>query len=145
MKRIYLPFIVIAVLSAACSGDSQGYGEGRLQPPPEKISGQIRLADQVASQANAQSVLFIIARKKVGPPLAVKRVVAPQFPLEYQLGPQDVMLPGAVFQGEVDLSVRLDRDGNAGPAQPGDLTGRYPKNVVIGSNNVDILIDQVIE
>ena len=54
------------------------------------------------------------------------------------------MFPGAVFQGEVFLKVRLDKDGDAGPLQPGDMTGQRADATTIGSRGVDVTIDTLV-
>ena len=97
----------------------------------------------------SQAALFIIARPATGaggPPLAVKKVDRPVFPLSYSLGPENVMMQGRPFAGKVTISVRLDKDANPVTRQPGDLIGEYKKNPVdVGSKNVDIVVDQVAQ
>jgi hypothetical protein len=40
----------------------------------------------------------------------------------------------------------LDKDGNPTTRQSGDLTGDYKKNpVAVGSQNIDIVLDQVVQ
>ena len=93
-----------------------------------------------------QAALFIIARPAGGaggPPLAVRKIDHPTFPVSYSLGPENVMMQGTPFQGEVSISVRLDKDGNPITRQPGDLTGEYKGPVKVGSANVDITLDQL--
>jgi cytochrome c-type biogenesis protein CcmH len=44
----------------------------------------------------------------------------------------------------VDVIARLDRDGQAGQPQPGDMEGRYEKNPTLpGDRNLKITIDKV--
>ena len=50
---------------------------------PATISGTIRLAAEPLSPLPVGAALFIIARVGTGPPLAVKRIVDPQFPVPY--------------------------------------------------------------
>lgn len=107
------------------------------------IMGIINVAPELQSQLRPTDTLFIIARKDVGPPLAVKRISNPSFPLPYQLTAADVMFSGTPFQGEVKVVARVDRDGNAGPAQPGDLEGTAQKVPArVGDRDVDIVIDK---
>ncbi len=108
------------------------------------ISGLIHIAPEFESQLRPTDIVFIIARKDVGPPLAVKRIGNPTFPLAYVLTADDAMFPGTPFQGEVKVIARVDRDGNAGPAQPGDLEGTAAKNPArVGDRDVDIVINKV--
>ena len=88
------------------------------------ISGEVRLA---SGDAPAGATLFIIARKSGvtgGPPLAVQRVPAPSFPFAFELSQANVMIPSLRFDGEMDVTARLDRDGNAMTRDPADLEGR---------------------
>ncbi len=106
------------------------------------ITGAVTVAPELAGRASRTHVLFIIARKGAGPPFAVKRIVDPAFPLAYRIGPEDVMMTGAPFEGEVSVGARLSAAGNAGPAQPGDLEGEHPGRVAVGAHGVDIVITQ---
>jgi cytochrome c-type biogenesis protein CcmH/NrfG len=110
---------------------------------PATISGTLRLAAEPSPPIPAGAVLFIIAGSGTGPPVAVKRIRGPQFPLDYNLGMEDVMLHGRAFTGTVNVSVRLQATGMIGPVQPGDLVGRYPGNpVAVGATGVDIMLEQ---
>lgn len=48
-----------------------------------------------------------------GPPLAVRRIPAPEFPLVVTIGPEDAMIAGTTFPSRVRVEARLDRDGDA--------------------------------
>jgi len=93
--------------------------------------------------------LFIIARpagSPGGPPLAVKKIDKPSFPLRYSLGQENVMMQGTLFAGKINISVRLDKDGNPTTRGAGDLTGEYKKNPVeVGAKSADVILDQVVQ
>lgn len=109
------------------------------------ITGLITVSPELQSQIQPTDIVFIIARKDVGPPLAVKKIPNPSFPLPYALTAEDVMFPGTPFQGEVRIIARIDRDGNAGPAQPGDLEGTAVKVPArVGDRDVDIVINKTL-
>ncbi len=112
-----------------------------------QISGTISIDPKLVSNMDSQAALFIIARPAGGgggPPLAVKKIDRPVFPLSFFLGAENVMLQGRPFAGQLNLSVRLDKDGNAMTRESGDLLGEYKKNpVTVGSKGIDIIIDQV--
>jgi cytochrome c-type biogenesis protein CcmH len=106
------------------------------------ITGLVSLSPAMQSKLQPTDVLFIIARKDVGPPLAVKKISNPSFPVAYALTSEDVMFPGTPFQGEVRILARVDKDGGAGPAQPGDLEGAAVKTPArVGDRDVDVIID----
>ena len=113
-----------------------------------QIQGIVSVDPKLKTKIDGQAVLFIIARSPDsggGPPLAVKKVERPVFPVSYSLGPENVMIPGVPFSGKVIISARLDKDGNPLTREPGNLIGEYKKNPVeIGSQKVDIVIDQAM-
>lgn len=107
------------------------------------IRGRIELAPALAGQVPEGAVLFIIARRGAGrgPPLAVNRIPAPRFPLEFTIGPENVMIPSMKFEGEIQLSARVDGDGNAMTRKPGDLQGALAQPVMPGSQ-VSFVLDE---
>jgi len=112
-------------------------------PQERPITGRITLASNVQPPEGAQTALFIIARSPEGggPPVAVKKIERPTFPVAYSLGPENVMIRGAPFAGRLSVSARLDRDGDPMTREAADLIGEYKNNPVeAGSKNVDIVI-----
>lgn len=111
-----------------------------------QVSGKITLDPKLAAKLDPNAVLFIIARPAGGaggPPLAVKKIDRPSFPLNYSLSQQNVMMQGRPFTGKINITVRLDKDGNPVTRTLGDMSGDYKKNPVdVGTRNVDIVIDQ---
>jgi cytochrome c-type biogenesis protein CcmH len=109
------------------------------------IRGRVSLAPELAEAQPPGGVLFLIARRAgsvAGPPLAVRNIPAPRFPVDFEIGPGDVMVPSFRFEGEISLSARLDSDGNATTRLPGDLQGRAAHNVTPGSEGVEIVLDE---
>jgi hypothetical protein len=118
-------------------------------PSGQQITGRISIDPKLKGNVDSQAILFIIARPSdtdKGPPLAVKKIDRPVFPLSYSLGAENVMMQGVPFTGSVMITARLDKDGNPTTRQPGDLTGDYKKNpVAVGSKNIDIVLEQVAQ
>jgi hypothetical protein len=109
------------------------------------IAGTVELAPEFAGRTAQGAVLFIIARRGPGPPLAVKRVPAPQFPYAFTIGPEDRMIQSMPFAGPIELSARIDGDGNATTRSPGDVTGTAQGGPVApGAQGVAILLDTPI-
>jgi hypothetical protein len=89
------------------------------------------------------AVLFLIARPagaRGGPPLAVVRVPSPAFPFDFEIGPDDVMIPSMRFEGSITLTARLDGDGNASTQSEGDRSTASPVSVVPGDVGVELLL-----
>ena len=120
-----------------------------FQPQPsgggDTISGIISVAPELQESVPAQGLLFVIARAtgvRAGPPMAVLRIPNPSFPLPFEIGPQNVMIPSMRFQGDIDITVRVDGDGNAMSKLPGDLSGQTRKPETPGTTGVRIVLDQ---
>ena len=109
------------------------------------IRGRIVLSDTLAGRVPAGAVLFLIARiSDAGPPVAVKRVPDPAFPLAFEIGPGDRMMQGVPFTGPFQLTARVDADGNAATRNPGDLQGQSRERVPPGARDVELVVDQVL-
>jgi hypothetical protein len=106
------------------------------------ISGEVRLGTDAAPDG---AMLFVIARSagtRGGPPLAVLRVPAPQFPFAFELSQANVMIPSLRFEGEMDVTARLDSDGNAMTKDPRDLEGRSAAARKPGDTGVVIVLER---
>ncbi|HSQ12184.1 MAG TPA: cytochrome c-type biogenesis protein CcmH [Candidatus Deferrimicrobium sp.] len=115
----------------------------------QTISGTITIDAKLKSRLDPNAALFIIARPAGGPggpPLAVKKIDKPTFPLSYSLSQENVMMQGTPFNGKINISVRLDKDGNPATRGAGDLAGEYKKNPAeVGAKNADVILDQVMQ
>ena len=115
----------------------------------QTISGTIAIDAKLKAKIDPNAALFIIARPAGGPggpPLAVKKIDKPAFPLSYSLSQENVMMQGTPFSGKINISVRLDKDGNPSTRGAGDLTGEYKKNPAeVGAKNADVILDQVMQ
>jgi cytochrome c-type biogenesis protein CcmH len=154
IRTVVLSVVLLAGLAALSVGvlwSSLGPPEGTAsnkRPATEGpvIAGTISVAPELRGRVSEGDTLFIIARKGnagAGPPFAVKRIAEPHLPLDFRLGPEDVMMAGAAFQGSVHISVRLSKSGVAGPGEPGDLEGDYPGQVAVGTRGVNVVIERV--
>ncbi len=128
-----------SVAPLAGSGSSLGSGSREMN-----ISGTIRVSGALEGSVPAQGMLFVIARPAgvtAGPPLAVLRIPAPRFPVAFEIGPANVMIPSMRFQGDIGITVRLDSDGNAMTKLPGDLEGTSKDFHQPGASGVEIVLE----
>ncbi|MFQ5451729.1 MAG: hypothetical protein ACE5E9_13960 [Nitrospinaceae bacterium] len=112
-----------------------------IEPDNNYITGVIRIDPDLASNLPLKWQLFLIARPEGttgGPPLAVKRLTEISFPHQFTLGQENTMLPGAVFEGKLKITARLDLQGNA-KADPGDIEGTV--TVKAGDEKVEIVLN----
>lgn len=123
-------------------------GESSAAPAPVSsdahIEGTAELETGRETRTGTGAVLYIVARPagaQGGPPLAVKRIVAPAFPVSFSLGPGDVMIKGTAFEGPMNLTARLDSDGDPLTREAGEPAGAHDGNPVEpGARNVTILL-----
>jgi len=112
----------------------------------EAISGRIELAPTLADKVRPGSVLYLMARPADGStqaPIAVARIELATFPIPFSLGADNLM--GGAWGAPVNLSVRLDTDGDAMSKDAGDLYGESPVNPVHpGTSDARVVIDRVL-
>ncbi|MGZ3727543.1 MAG: c-type cytochrome biogenesis protein CcmI/CycH, partial [Pseudobdellovibrio sp.] len=84
-----------------------------------EISGTVDIAKEAKSKLTEKGVLFVFARgpgddgTKGMPPVAVLRIPNPQFPQAFTLTEANVMMPGAKFEGKLNVSARYSPSGDA--------------------------------
>ena len=122
-----------AALPAAC-----GRGEFRL-------SGTVTIASALQRKAPRENaVIFIIARNRGGVPVAVQRIVNPQFPVRFIFRSEDLIIPEVPADTPLDIEVEMNTHGRLGQPQRGDLEGRHPSPVVPGERRIHIVVDRQI-
>jgi cytochrome c-type biogenesis protein CcmH len=136
-----------AIIGLAGVAAYLGLAHGCEKPTGDgRIAGRVAIAPELAGKVAPTDVLFVIVRRPQGPPrpLAVKRVDSPRFPVAFEITNADVMMKGSELRGMVEVVARLDKDGVAGPAQPGDLEGEFAKNPTLaGARDIEIVLDKV--
>ncbi|MHB8482911.1 MAG: c-type cytochrome biogenesis protein CcmI/CycH [Nitrospiria bacterium] len=145
-----------AVSSAPAASNSQDPYGGQASPQAAgapfnsasgTISGTISIDPKLAGKVDPNAVLFISAKPAEGPqvgvpPLAAQRVASPKFPLQYTLSQADIIMQGATLSGQLNIVVKLMKNGAAGPVGSGDIEGHFAGNPVnAGQKAVDITLD----
>lgn len=118
-----------AAAEPAAAGDAQ-------QGP---ITGQLKLAAGIDGKIRPTDVMFVMARQYVegGAPgmlVAVQRYENVTLPLEFKLGPENVMVQGTPFTGPFVIQARLDRDGDAMSKGPDDLYAQSTQPIAAGTS-----------
>lgn len=144
-KKVAVPLIFVGIVLLAGVAAWQGLLHGGKEAAGS-ISGTVTIDPALASQVAATDVLFVIVRRPSGPPrpLAALRIERPQFPQPFEVTNADVMIQGSELKGMVAIIARLDKDGSAGPAQPGDIEGEFAKNpTMAGAKDVAIVLNRI--
>ena len=156
MKRLalFLTFLIIIGLS----GCDQGLKEHPLPESLKKelarkadptihnndVSGTIVLNSKLEVRLSPSAGLFIFARPEgieAGPPLAVKRHGIFEFPFDFEIGQLNTMIEGTQFEGAMNLTARLDQDGNR-KSSPGDIEGKV--KITAGQKGVQLVLNNMI-
>lgn len=156
MKRLALfCYFLIIILLLGCDKDLKEH------PLPESLKkelarkadptihnndvfGTISLDPELKVGLNPRAGLFIFARPEgvdAGPPLAVKRHSVFQFPFEFDIGQLNTMMEGSKFEGTMNLTARLDQDGNR-KSSPGDVEGKV--QITAGQKGVQLVLNNLI-
>jgi len=122
---------------------------GRGAPPvaagAQPIAGEVAVAPELADRVGSGGTLFVVVRRgEAGPPLAVKRIPSPRFPVRFEIGPDDRMIESMPFEGPFTVTARLDADGNATTRETGDLAGELPAPVDPGARDLTLTLDQLL-
>jgi hypothetical protein len=121
---------------------------GRAAPPVTElaapIEGTIELAPELAGSVPPNAVMFLMAHGEAGGPLvAAQRIAIQRFPIAFSIGSADHMMAAGSFAGPLQISARIDTDGNAATRDAGDLLGSSAQSHQPGDRGVVVLISQV--
>jgi cytochrome c-type biogenesis protein CcmH len=140
--------VLVFALSATAVVVGAGCSKKDEAPKPATISGSITVAPELAKDITPEHILFIVVRPAdappFGPPVAAHKMTNLTFPVQYTVSQKDVFFEGVTLEGKVNVYAKLDKDGNAGPPEPGDLEGEFKGNpVMVGATGVDIVVDKI--
>jgi hypothetical protein len=109
-----------------------------------RLQGSITAAPHLQKKVEQpDAVLLIVAMNAGGVPVAVKRILHPKLPLEYQLAEEDLVLPGPI-RGPFTLKVHVSTHGQAGISVHGDMMGTHSGPVGANDRNVNVVIDKEV-
>ncbi|MDE2511847.1 MAG: hypothetical protein KGL74_12055 [Elusimicrobia bacterium] len=133
MRRL----LVLAVLAAAASGCNLLTGDFQL-------SGVVDVAPRLRDRTPKENVmLFVIAENEGGVPVAVHRIVNPEFPAPFHLNPSDLLVPSLGRREPLKLHAEMNTHGDVGRPVPGDLEGDAQGVFRPGDGGVSIVLDRV--
>lgn len=130
--------LALALVAAFAGGCDWLTGDFRL-------SGIVEIAPLLEARVpKINSVLFVIVQNNGGVPIAVHRIVNPEFPASFSMSPQDLLVPGIRRNERLSVVARLNAQGILGPPKPGDLEGRSPEPARLGDRGVRVRLDKAL-
>lgn len=111
-----------------------------------RLSGVVEISPALEARApKTNSVLFVVARNGGGVPLAVHRIVNPEFPAAFEMSAQDLLVPGIRRNEPLTIVVRLNAHGILGEPKPGDLEGAGPAGGArLGDRGVRVRLEKIL-
>lgn len=110
-----------------------------------RLSGVVEISPALEARApKTNSVLFVIAQNGGGVPLAVHRIVNPEFPAVFKMSPSDLLVPGIRRNEPLTIVARLNAHGTLGAPKPGDLEGRSAEAFRPGDRGVSVRLDKAL-
>jgi len=112
-----------------------GLDMGGASPAPKNVDpnmvleGTIAVSPKLKDQVKAGDILFLSVKSvdETGTPqripIAADRQDAQTFPMPFKLTGAHTMMQGTKFEGNVLITVRVDRDGEAMSRKTGDIEG----------------------
>ena len=109
------------------------------------LSGTITIASVLQRRASRDNaVMFIVAKNRGGVPMAVHRIVNPQFPVKFIIGPEDLIVPELPADTPLRLEVEMNTHGTVGHPVRGDLRGAHPGLVYPGERHIHVVVDRQV-
>lgn len=110
-----------------------------------RLAGTVEISPALAARAPKEnSVLFVIAENAGGVPVAVHRIVNPEFPAPFSMSPQDLLVPGIRRNEQLTVVARLNAHGILSAPKTGDLEGRRATTARPGERGIIVRLDKAL-
>lgn len=105
------------------------------------LSGSAEIPAELTERATKyNTMLFLVAKNDRGVPVAVKKIINPVFPLNFQMTQSDLILPD-ILTRKIFLEAFLNNHGELGVFKAGDIKGSVKPPLFIFSKKIRLIID----
>ena len=134
-------FLVIFTLAVAA------WGTWTLSKEPINegfnLAGKVEVSPRLLKSAQANNVsCSIIVKNEADVPVAIKRIINPEFPLEFSMDNKDLLIEG--YQGNLKVEVQINSHGKLGVLQSGDIFSEETKTYVSGQKDIVLVADKMM-
>ncbi len=108
------------------------------------LSGTVDTAPLLRGRApKKNAMLFVVAENEGGVPVAVRRIVNPEFPAAFTMGPEDLLVPAVRRREALRIHAEMNTHDDMGRPQPGDLDGDAAGLSAPGATGIKVILDRV--
>lgn len=108
------------------------------------LSGTVDIAPPLRERApTANAMLFVVAENEGGVPIAVRRIVNPEFPASFTMGPEDLLVPAVRRREALRIHAEMNTHDDIGRPRPGDLNGDAAGLSAPGASGIKVTLDRV--
>lgn len=105
------------------------------------VGGTAEITAEFAERAaKPNTMFFLVARNEDGVPVAVKRIINPVFPLDFQMTPSNLIMPD-ILTKKIYLEAFINSHGELGVFKNGDIKGSINSPLYIFSKNNRIVMN----
>ena len=107
------------------------------------LAGRVEVVNRLLKNAQANNVACsIIAKNEADVPIAIKRVINPTFPLEFELTKEDLLIDS--YEGKIKMEVQINSHGSLGVLKSGDIFGSGVQEYDSGSKDILVVADKMM-
>jgi hypothetical protein len=108
-----------------------------------RLSGTVTLASAIQHRIpQTNAVMFIVVKNEGGVPMAMQRIVNPQFPVKFTMGQDDLIVPDVPSSTSLRLEVEMNSHGRLGAPVKGDFAGVLPNSTSPGERRLHVVVDR---
>ncbi len=105
------------------------------------VRGTAEITSELAERAaKPNTMLFLVVKNEDGVPVAVKKIINPVFPLDFQMTPSNLIMPD-ILTKKIYLEAFINSHGELGTFKTGDFKGSIKNPLFIFSKNNLLIID----
>lgn len=109
-----------------------------------KISGKIEVTPRLQKYASKpNTICYIIAKNSGGVPVAIKKIVNPDFPLDFEITKKDLIIPDA-WKKPTYVEVYLNQHGEIGKLKAGDMFIEGNREVKMFDKKLNLVISKML-
>ena len=136
-------FVTVFLLAVLCIGAYLYHNTVASEPQKFVLSGRVEVVNRLLKNAQENNVACsIIAKNEADVPIAIKRVINPTFPLDFEVTKEDLLIDS--YDGKIKMEVQINSHGSLGVLKSGDIFGSGVQEYSSGSKDVLIVADKMI-